>query len=161
MEKERGKINSLLRGFPPFLRWEAATGMFMFYSYLDLLMNVNLLLYHQWLLNWITIITVAMMNYIKMYSNDGELLSRVAVGYLFLSISWSEKCPLAHRAFAYLWYWKNHPDGKCQVHVHKSFLSNVCQTCQLLLDMRVQQRKCQRSEARTIPYWKNEIKSAA
>jgi len=36
-----GKRNTLLRGFPPFLRREAVTGMFMFYACLDLLINAN------------------------------------------------------------------------------------------------------------------------
>lgn len=44
VEKERGKRNTLLRGFPPFLRREAATGMF--YAHLDLLSNVNYFLLH-------------------------------------------------------------------------------------------------------------------
>ncbi len=63
------------------------------------------------------------MTWIKIYSNDGELLSRVAVEYSFLSISWSENCRLALHVHLLIYGIEKiirMENVKC-MYVHKSF----------------------------------------
>lgn len=103
----------------------------MIYTHLDLLIDVNfLLLHHQWFLNILITLIVAVVMMIdmeKICSNDDE--------FKLLPILFHENWLLSQSVHLLIYGMKitvkkYQLDGLCQVCVHKSFPPWMCQTCQ-------------------------------